>query len=258
MKTLEQSEILQINNLYEKGWSLNKISKEFDFGKTTVYYHVRKKFGKKIKPLEINLEKREILGEFLGSFIGDGHFDFDTKRYKYRIVFYLSPNEPLFLKRLSNIIFQIFRKKPNIWYDKKGHVYRVILHGKEIYMLLKNFLIWKKNKTQTIHLNQKIFRDKELMKGIIRGLINTDGNVYDRKCRISFGSISKILIYQCSKILNEFKIDYKLYKINRRKNHKNFYSIVIEGDKRIFGFNKQIGLIHSDKQKQIEEILLTR
>lgn len=258
MKTLEQNKILEINKLYENGWSLNKISKKLNIGKTTVYYHARKNFGKKIKPLKINLDNKEFLGEFLGSFVGDGHFDFDTKRYKYRIIFYLSPHEPLFIKKLSIIIFQIFGKKPNIWYDKKGHVYRVILHGKEIYILLKSFLIWKNNKTQTIRLNRKVFRDKELMKGIIRGMINTDGCVYEKKSRITFGSISRNLMYQCSRILKDLNVNHKLYKIKSKKNYKDFFVIVIQGLKKILIFNNKISLIGSDKQKQIEEIILTR
>ncbi len=255
MKSLSANEILKIKNMYKKGLSLNKISTQSNIKKSTVYYHIRKFFGRKTTPLTINLGKTELLGEFLGFFIGDGNFYFDSKTYQYRISFFLSPKEPLILERISTICYELFNKKPSIWYNKDGHVYIVRIYGKNIYLLLKKFLIWGRNKTQTITLKENFLIDRNLVLGIIRGIINTDGSVYIKRSRVSFGSVSKNLITQFAQILNTLNVKFISYKVKASKNKRVFYTIEIEGLKKIQIFNEKVRLIHSDKQIQINTIL---
>jgi hypothetical protein len=226
----------------------------FSLGKTTIYYHVRKKFGRKLKPLKMNLFNKEILGEFLGLFAGDGYFNFDEENYKYRIIFFLSINEKLILKRLRRILFVLFGKYPNVQLDDYNHLYRVVLYGKQIYPLLKEFLEWEGKRSQTIRLKKSSFSEKALLKGFIRGLINSDGSVYVKKSRLSFGSISKKMITQCSGILKSLEIEHKVYR-SSSKNRKEFHFIVIEGVDKVKKFDRTIGLICSEKQKKIEKIL---
>lgn len=52
--------------MYRRGWSLRIISNEFNVRKSTIYYHVRKRLGRKLAILTMDNEPTAELGELLG------------------------------------------------------------------------------------------------------------------------------------------------------------------------------------------------
>ncbi len=257
MVVVNKEKAQEISKLYSEGWSLNKLAENFSISKSTIYYNVRKRFGLKHQTSRFNLSNKELLGEFLGLFAGDGNFEFDAA-YHYRVTIFLSPKERKILNRTVHIISQLFGKKPWVWYNKRGNCYYVRVYGKRIFLLLKKFLSWGKNKTLTISFNDNVFRDRRLMKGIIRGLINSDGNIYEARLRISFGSISKTMIEQSESMLTILSVPHTYSTSAPHQNHKRFYTIAIEGEKKVLEFNSKIGLIDSEKQDILQSALNMR
>ena len=215
---------------------------------------LRKSFGKTIIPVKLNLTQKEQLGEFLGFFAGDGSFYHSPKGH-YRITFFLSEKEPLIIERIVFLSKQLFEKGPYLWHRKTSHMYIARLFSKDVYLLLKEFLYWEKDKTNTIRLQPNHIHDKKLMKGFIRGLINTEGYVYVKKYRVSFGSVSKSLISQCAEILKSLGVEFITYTVKPRMNHKAFHTIEIEGKRKLRVFEDKVSLINSDKGIKIKQIL---
>lgn len=225
--------------------------------KNVIYYHIKKQFGKKYKPLIFKVKSEEKFGEFLGAFMGDGGFYFG-KNYKYSLVFFLSLKEIEYAKYLSDIINEIFGKKPNIWIDKKRKIIRITLMGKEIYDVLKKYLYWSENKTHSICLKDSLLNSKkDFLKGIIRGLIATDGSVYIPKNRISFGTVSLKLCNQFSKILEKFKIKHYIYTVEYRRK-KTLYHVHITDRNNLADFNRKIGITEQFRKSQLQTILNER
>ncbi len=258
MRRLTKKERSQIIKLYQSGKSLSQISKLFNRKKNVIYYHTRKRFGRKFKQINFKADSLEDLGEFLGAFIGDGGF-YKDKDFRYKITFYLSIQEMGYAQKLSRIIKRLFGKKPNVWVYKKGNVIQVKIMGKQIQDKIKEYLSWSGEKCYTIHLKSKLLEspDHNLLRGIIRGELATDGSVYPPKNRVTLGTSSKLLSDQNSNILKMFKINSFVYK-TISKGHKAFYHMHITGIDNVINFYEKIGVTEPIRKSKIESILKKR
>ncbi len=236
--TIRQKDI--INKLYDSGKSLNYLATLLGKSKTTIYYHARKNFGTRMKPIVFNIKSKKDFGEFIGAFAGDGGFYLD-KKYRYLINFYLSSNETAYAEHISRIIGDTFGKKPNILLYRKVNMIRIRVMGKSIHEILKTYLYWGKNKTLTIRLRRASMKmGNNFLKGVATGLIATDGSVYVPRKWISFATISKTLCLQLSAILKKFGIGSAIYP-SKYNGKKTLYQLRIKGKNNLTNFEKRVG-----------------
>ena len=226
MKRLTNSELKKINVLIEKGNSLNKIHKELNKSKTTIYYHFRKRKGLTTKRIEKINKDEKLLGEFLGLFAGDGYLD-KTKDYKYRIfLFFNKKKEKEYTNLLiKNVLLELFNKKPMV-IDRKN-VIALTYYSKIIYKLVNEYLNWDKSnkKTYSIELRNKK-HSVEFMKGFIRGSLDSDG--YLSKNKISFATVSPGLAEDISLFLTKLGIKHsKTLLKEKRENRKDIFHLFI-------------------------------
>ncbi len=258
MKKLTSEQIKKIKNLYRKGKSLNYIANFLKLSKSTVYYYVRKTFGRKIKQVKFNKELKEEFGEILGVFVGDGSFIFDKKYYGYIIQFTLGLNEMAYAKKLCHMIEKVFGKKCYVLIRKNYNTIIVRIKSKRIYEILREYVDWKiGKKTYTIHFKEEKVRDERLLKGILRGLIASDGSIYVPKRKLTYSTVSKKLIKQLSSFYSQIGIENKIYKIKPRKNNEHMiYTIDLYGNEKIRKLINFIGKINNEqKERKIKLIL---
>jgi len=246
---LSPYQIKFIKNSARSGKSLNYISQELSIPKTTAYWWFRKSVGKKIKPIIVNEKNPGLLGELSGAFSGDGNF-FKSNTYQYRISYFVGPKEKPYSIKLKKKIFDAFGRKANIYYNKKYHVFYVVVYGRDIYKFLKENLEWGKNKTFSVKLRKEMTDyDENFLMGFARGIFDTDGSV-NTKGELSVAVISNKLITQTSEILNIFGISHKLFYYQSKPPRKPLYGIRI-GKKDAFIFLDKIGLSNDYKARKI-------
>jgi len=214
----------QIINKINNNFSINKISKELNLAKSTIYYHYNKIKGKKFKEIEFNFNQKE-LGEFLGIFAGDGNF-FHTSEEGYRIRFFVGYYEKDYSKNLKKLFFKIFNKNPWTWNNKSVIILQY--KSKTLYNLLKKYLSWNGKKTYSINLTN-LNHSKRFLIGFLKGLLDTDGYYNKNRNTIMFGTTSKNLNLQTNFILGKIlNIKFSNY-INYQKNRKPLYQTLIYG-----------------------------
>jgi hypothetical protein len=221
----------EVINLIKKGESINKIRKITGLAKSTIYHHYKKIKGRKIKRIKFNFINHNELGEFLGIFSGDGGF-YKSKKYHYSIRIHTGYYEEGYKRYLSKKLPLWFNKKPHFYYLKyKNKNSTIIFHydSKKIYSLLREYLDWKGKKTYTVKLKNLDLNNKKFNLGFLRGLIDTDGNYYEPKRRLSFSTVSRKLAYQVYKIIKyNLKITPNIASY-KKTNRARLYTISIHG-----------------------------
>lgn len=223
----------QIINLINEGYSINKISRLLNVNKSTIYYHYKKIKGKLKK--EVTIKKDDsLIGEFMGLFAGDGCF-YKTKQYQYRIYLFFNITGKEYVKNLINILFNLFNKKPYVF--KRKNVLIILYTSKDIYNLIKEFLIWDKNKRKahTISLINKNY-SKKFKISFLRGCVDSDGYISNKK--INFATSSPSLAKNIRNFLNDLNINfcYSIYK-EKRPNRVDMHHIDIRKSERNRFFN---------------------
>ena len=115
------------------------------------------------------VDQREV-GYFIGFYIGDGNLFIKKEKGIWRIRFYLSKNENKISNKLTEILRNLGKKSVRIYEDRKNCLI-VECFSKKIVELINRFA---KNK---ILLNVDEHQE-DFLKGIIEGLIDSDGYVY--------------------------------------------------------------------------------
>jgi len=210
--------------LIKKGFSLNKINKITGINKSSLYYHYKKINGKKYKEVSIMGKDLEALGEFIGIFAGDGNFYLDNK-YHYKIRIYTGAHEEEYAYHLTKFFEKLFLKAPRKNHCIKNNVIITEYYSKKIFLLIKKYLEWEKNKTKTVRLKDIKNCKKEFLIGFLRGLFDTDGGIYKPKNKVAFGTASKNLAYQIKEILIYFGLKPGFYKYK----NKDFWYIDLYG-----------------------------
>jgi len=203
----------QIQSLLNEGLSINKISKRLGVGKSTIYFHYKKLFGKKTKPVTFNFKDEGELGEFLGIFAGDGNFTL-TSKYQYCIRIYTGAYEKGYLKYLENKLPLWFGKKPfkySVQYKGKTSCIIFLYLSKAIYSLLHEHLFWEGKKGYSVRLRNFNLGRVDFNRGFLRGIVDTDGSYYAPKRRISFTTVSPYLADQAQLIMMGLGLSPKRY-----------------------------------------------
>ena len=209
------------------GKSLNKISKVTGIKKTTIYYYMRKKLGRKYLPLTLRLEDLELVGEVIGFFAGDGGLFHDLKRGQWHVRFSFNKNEVKVIEHYTESLRQ-FTGKRAFRYDNES-VTILYYNSKILSKFYSDYLEWEKRKGVTVRLRDKnLLKNKKFITGFIRGLTDSDGYVRKGRKEIYFGSVSEKLSNDFVKGLEFFGLKSKTY-IQKRVNHLDFNKIRLSG-----------------------------
>lgn len=220
-----------ILSMIKKGDSLNKINKKTGIGKSTLYFHYKKLNGKKISIIKFNFPNENELGEFMGIFAGDGSFCKRPKSH-YVLRVYIGFYEKHYADALNIKFQEWFSKKPQIYfsyYKGKKSMITLCYYSKVIYNLIKEYLQWDETKTLSVKLKELDLNKKKFNMGFLRGLIDTDGNFYAPKKRVSFSTTSKVLASQVFVIIQDLiEINPNLNIIKKEGRH-DLYTLTLYG-----------------------------
>lgn len=219
-------------SMIRRGISLNKINKATGLGKSTLYFHYKKLKGKKTIPIKFNFSNETEIGEFMGIFAGDGSFYKQIKTSHYVIRVYVGYYELNYAEYLRDTFSKWFTKKPAIYFTYyRGNRSAVIIqyYSKDIYLLIKKYLEWSGIKTYSIGLKNLDIKKHNFNIGFLRGLIDTDGNFYAPKRRISFSSTSKKLSDQAYSIMKEIGGVTPNLNIIKKEGRHDLYTLALHG-----------------------------
>ncbi len=219
----------------------------------------------KNKPDFTNISLGMELCEFIGIIIGDGCIDgYKTKNniFKYHISIsgHSDLDKDYLTNKIPNMIYKLFHKKVNWLYKKDTNSIVINIYSKDIFNLLVNRFEFKPGKkTYTTKIPQEIISSKkDYIFATIRGIFDTDGNVFidKRKMykngypRITLKIASKPLFNQVNKILKQDFSVYTAIKIDPE--NRQYYELVIYGSEQL---KKWMKLIRFSNKKHLKKVL---
>jgi len=229
------------------------ITLDLGLPKSTIYYHIRKVFGRKLPQVNFDHTPSAGLGEFLGLFATDGSFFVDRQRYQYTLTITLSRSQVRYAQLVQRMIEGVIGKKPRI--DTKQNCVQLVTRRKAILGFLKKYLAWEGRKTYSIRFRETALGlSVEFARGVLRGLIAGDGNVYPPKHRIAFGVVSKRLAEQYSGLLEMFGIASHTYVVHY-KDKKSLYHVHVTGRRNLEKFKLRVGLTDPARGEQLDSAL---
>lgn len=235
--------------LANRGDSLRQISKTLRLAKSTIYYHTRKRFGRRYVQMAFDYSPTMELGEFLGIFATDGCFYVDLKRYHYTLSISLSKDQRQYAKILQGMVERIVGKRPRI--DVKKRMVQLVMRGKAVLGFISHFLVWQGRKAHSVHFRQAVLRlGKDFLRGVLRGLVAGDGGIYAPKHRLSFGVVSKKLVQQFVTLLKEFDIPSHVYSVSY-EGKKTLHHVHVTGKLNIQKFKIRVGLTDPTKRREL-------
>lgn len=210
-----------------EGKSLNKISKTTGLSKTTIYYHMRKKLGRKYYLIKLREDNFEVIGEVIGFFAGDGGLFFDPKRGQWQVRFYFNKKEIKVIAHYLDSLKKLTGKTPFTYYNESITV--LCYNSKVLSNFFKTYLEWENKKGTTVRLkNKNLLKNKRFLIGFLRGLTDSDGYVRKERKEIYFGSVSGRLSKDFVKGLDFLGLKSKVY-IQKRTNHLDFNKVRLSG-----------------------------
>ncbi len=217
----------KIISLIKRGKSLGKIINLTGTKKTTIYYYMRNIRGMKYTPVKLNLENKEIIGEAVGVFAGDGYYANDKKRWDRRIKICFNKNEENVIKYYQRSFEKLAGKAPSIVTSKSIKIMQ--LHSGKFCDFILSYVDFGQRKVATIELkNKKLLKERSFVKGFLRGLIDSDGYVRKSRKEIYYGSISNKLFKDFLDGLDLFGFKYKTYL--QKSAYSDFHKVRICGD----------------------------
>lgn len=135
---------------------------------------------------EIKIPKEStMLAEFIGIILGDGNiFSFckgkKIRVYMLRIAGHACDDKDYLTNHVSNLVTQLFGLKPKFYFKKNSNCLYLILHSFKVIEFFSKMGILPGNKIS----NQSTFplwiwKHNSYLKACVRGLIDTDGSVYE-------------------------------------------------------------------------------
>ncbi len=196
----------------KSGKSFNRTAKELKISKSTLYYHYKKYFGKKIVLPQFTVLQSEVEGEIVGIFAADGGACI-CKNGNYSITFHIGASEEDYCKRLILLLESYFHKKPYVYRRKDKNVFVIRYQSKTIYQFMKTYLLWKGTKTYSIQL-KNLNLNYAFLRGFIRGYLDGDGYSDKRYKKVQINGVSGVMICQVNDIIKKlgFVTDYKIRK----------------------------------------------
>lgn len=190
----------------------------------------------------------ELVAEFIGILFGDG----GVTNYQVTVSFNKSGDNP-YSKYVASIIRRLFAITPAIYYRKSENVGRVIVSSKNLVELLKQYGIKEGNKSEWGSIPDWVWQNRKYQIAYLRGLMDTDGCVYNHKykvngkcysfVKIAFTSYSAVLRETIARILKNLNFSPKLYGnrvylYKRDEVHRYFKEIKTHNPRYLARYNK--------------------
>ncbi len=174
-------------------------------------------------PREVKFpEKDKSLAEFIGIILGDGTVS------EYHIAITLnSVSDKEYSVYVKTLIEKLFGLEPKVYFRKNNNVLNIVVARKRLVAFLVRLGLPKGNKLKHgLSIPDWIKDQKDLSQACVRGLMDTDGSVYDHEYsvrgkkykykKMSFTSASETLRNDFMQILADNQIKYSCYKNNIR------------------------------------------
>jgi hypothetical protein len=228
MRRFSWEERDEIISLRKDGKSLFQICSAIKRGRSAVYYHLRKKFGRSYSLVAIDLSNQDLVGEVIGLFAADGSA---LPTYDYQIRFHLSINEEKYAKLFTLVLKKVFGKQPFLFRRSKYSTITLAYKSKVIYEFLKTYLYWNVKKTQSIMLKGLDYH-REFLVGFLRGYFDGDGYYNDDRKLAQFVTTSKAIFEQLREILLLFRLQFstRIYSDKRPGRHTAYYILLRKGE----------------------------
>ena len=174
------------------------------------------------QPIKRYINVDRDFGYFIGFFIGDGNYA-NTDKY-----INFTQKDVSVLYRLNDILYNHFGIVGNIIYrSDNSNCYNLFIKNQALYSLLKSyFLICDKAQGKTLPANIFSFNE-EFALGILEGLLDSDGTVYNNSIYYKLSSRAGIL--QVSALLKYFgysvKNIYQQVPFGQNTSYKTNYSV---------------------------------
>ena len=218
----------------------------------------RQRQGGKIMQSRKDIESKEnfkidinspLFLEFYGALLGDGWLSALSYRYKAG-----APNlwwvgisghavlDKEYLHFLKKVIKTLFNRNVTIKYKKNSQAMEIILCHKQLILFMNKELSFPIGKKINLKIDEKIAKDWEKMKFIIRGIFDTDGSLY-------FDKMPNKKPYPVISI--HMNAPYLLSQINRQLLARDFRvrfrknELILKGSKQINKWMKEIGSSNS-------------
>lgn len=211
-----------------EGWSINKISKSLELGKSTIYYYYKKIKGKKYQEpvFECIASKEE--GEIVGIFTGDGSQYFRPKTYHYEVNVHFGGHNREYANYVKKLFERHFHATFHLGKELSG-VFRLRVRSKRIFHYFWNYLEYRAQcKHATVFLKNLNLPD-DFKKGFLRGVFDTDGCLSQGrsgKLQAYYGTTSPKLALQIQYLLFEQGICSGI-RVEFRKHYKPFYRVSV-------------------------------
>ncbi|MBI4145740.1 hypothetical protein HY489_00190 [Candidatus Woesearchaeota archaeon] len=115
------------------------------------------------------------------------------------------------------------------YYRGKPSCIQLTYYSRAIYDLICKYLVWEGKKSYSIRLRKLDIHKKEFNLGFLRGLIDTDGNFYAPRKRISFSTVSKSLMDQVMLIVRHNCNLNLTYYVYQKKGRAPLHTIALSG-----------------------------
>ncbi|MFB6192920.1 MAG: LAGLIDADG family homing endonuclease, partial [Candidatus Nanohaloarchaea archaeon] len=173
---------------------------------------------KQLPPIEKSID----LAELFGIILGDGHVQFRSEKNKdrntstYFISITLNEKEKELIKHSKDLSQSITSLEPKE-YTKSGRCVRIVLHSKDLVTRFVELGLKAGNKKENqVHVPEWIKEEKKFCRACVRGLIDTDGAIYQDQrgdksyTRVQFKNYSEPLLEDFKQMCE--KLDIKTVK----------------------------------------------
>ena len=195
---------------------------------------------------DINYPKQsELFAEFLGIALGDGHLD----KKEFTLAGYLYEKEHMdYAEKLIKNLFNLDSKR-FIGSFNKNSTYLDVYSKRLVDFLLKHSMVIGNKIDKGAKLPKWVFKDKRFIIGAIRGLIDTDGGVYEKqkgykRAIIEFQTHSRYINKDTIKLIKS--LGFKPSKSTNSKN--NTYNTRIQNQEEV---NKFFEIVGSNNLKNV-------
>ncbi len=166
-----------------------------------------------------------------------------TQEHKYYRIGLRNTNKVL-LKDFQNKFFKVFKKKPRLIIRQRCEI-----GSKEIYYkLINKYSSFYSREWSVPKLS------KEIIKSWLRSFFDCESWVVCRKAidrHIGLDSVNNKGLIDVKRMLLLFKIRSKIKTINNR----NIYRLHIFGKDNLLKFQREIGFLHPDKKRKLEDVV---
>ena len=183
---------------------------------------------------------------FAGYYIGNGYSTINEDSLHYTVGLSFNARRLDLVEDTEKLFKKIFGIKLNRYYNKNKTCIKLEAHSKLIAIFLKS-IFGEKAIDKRIPDNL-MTSNKKILKGLLYGLMNTDGNLIAKENRISYSSTSKSLIYQIQLLFIQlgFYGSIKMYR-KKENNWANEFKLTLSG-KQIISLKKSFPEINIKKQ----------